>query len=191
MLWIGPVKQVDNASIIEILTRAYCEPHRCYHTLSHITYMFDVARKYGIPLDTVQIKAIWWHDAVYVPGSNMNEVDSVNLMLRYEEDTDITHHAANIILDTETRLPRSPESAIVLDLDMVIFADTEEAYQRYVRQIRSEYSVLSDREWKEGRLKFLHKLKEREVFHSAKFSNYNILAEHHIDWEIRELNNLL
>ena len=68
--------------LYEILFHAYTEPHRCYHNVQHIVECLDLYRQVKALLCQpawVEL-AIWFHDAVYDPQSNENEMRSALLM---------------------------------------------------------------------------------------------------------------
>jgi predicted metal-dependent HD superfamily phosphohydrolase len=181
----------EHVSEMEVLTTQYTEPHRRYHTLEHITYMFMKAREHKIQLTRAQTHAIWWHDAVYVPGSATNEEDSVHLAHDYHnhlQDPDWLN-ICMIIMDTKTHEPRSEESAIVCDLDMLILADVAVKYRRYAKQVRTEFSKYSDEEYRQGRIQFLGNMLLNPIFHSMFFKQYENEASENIKNEIWDLKS--
>ena len=179
----------EHVSQIECLTRQYTQSHRYYHTLEHITYMFEIARQYEIALSRAQIHAIWWHDAVYDPTSKTNEEDSWRMAQLYHnhlQDVDWLS-IVGMIMDTKTHSPRTEESKIVCDLDMFILADVDE-YDKYRRLVRQEYSMYSDEEYRQGRIRFLEGLLSKQIFHSDIFKTYHeSVAKVNIKDEIRDL----
>jgi predicted metal-dependent HD superfamily phosphohydrolase len=65
------------------LVQRYREPHRHYHTLTHIRHclrQFDQAVDLMDHPDAVEI-ALWFHDAVYEPGDPSNERRRAELFL--------------------------------------------------------------------------------------------------------------
>ena len=64
--------------IYEDLFRRYSEPHRRYHTPRHIDRcleQLDLARNLMDDPDAVEM-ALWFHDVIYDPGENDNELKS-------------------------------------------------------------------------------------------------------------------
>lgn len=175
---------------LDILTKCYTEPHRRYHTLEHIAHMFSTAREFGIVLTEAQKLAIWWHDAVYEPGSVLNENQSIALMMKTEKLTDdkLLLTAVDIIWDTKhEKPPKNEESAIVCDLDMYGFADVFDRTYRMQQQVYAEFSHIPRDEFRKGRLEFLNKLKDTPIFYSEVFKNYRGKAIHAIDKEIKDI----
>lgn len=171
--------------LLKLLTYQYTQKHRHYHTLEHIAHMFEIARKHDVELSETQCIAIWWHDAVYDPSSHTNEEDSIDMLgyaidiLKYDYN-----EIARIIFDTKTHQPRSEQSAIVCDLDMMILAASPEEYFEYTKKIRKEFSNYTNEQYLEGRLKFLKTLKDTKIFHSPVFEKYENIAQRNINNEI-------
>ena len=76
---------MDAAPVYNDLARHYSEPSRYYHGWTHLTHClreFDkAANRMEIP-DIVEL-AIWFHDAVYVPGAIDNEQLSADLFSQW------------------------------------------------------------------------------------------------------------
>ena len=68
--------------LYQILLDAYTEPHRHYHTVQHIVECLDLYHQVKKQLEqTLWVElAIWFHDVVYDPQSNENEMRSALLM---------------------------------------------------------------------------------------------------------------
>lgn len=177
---------------LNVLTKQYTEPHRHYHTLEHIAYMFNTAKEYGVELNEAQRLAIWWHDAVYELGSPINENDSVVLMKNtIDLSDDLLVRATDIIFDTQSHVPKTQESAIVCDLDMFVFADNFNVHHRYTQQIQREFKDIPRDEYRTGRIKFLQKLRDTPILYSNMFGKYRLHAVHAIDKEISDMTMLM
>lgn len=137
------------ATLLIELTRRYAEPHRHYHNLRHISDMLSK----GLSLSDEQVIAIWFHDAIYVPGSPTNEADSARLAIEQISgwDADRVHIVERIILDTRNHVPSTEESKRVIDLDLSILGESPERYQSYVESIRKEFGHVSEEDWIAGR----------------------------------------
>ena len=73
------------------LVQAYGEPHRHYHTLTHIVKMLNALREFGKDLqhhEEVEL-AIWFHDAVYDPQRTDNEEASNRLFQQFASDAQL------------------------------------------------------------------------------------------------------
>lgn len=176
--------------ILYTLSNFYTESHRHYHTLSHIAYMFDLARKKDLCLTIDQTMAVWFHDAIYNPLSADNEEMSVEL---YEECVRSPNKIVKqIILDTKKHIPTIPESKVVLDLDMAILGAPVDIYDDYYRSVRQEYSLVPDEIYNGKRIEFLkdciQKQQKGKLYHSSFFEKENRIAYYNMQREIDVLS---
>jgi predicted metal-dependent HD superfamily phosphohydrolase len=89
--------------MMNYLDSVYTEPHRYYHTITHIHHMLTTAHEHNIVLTESQWLAVLWHDSVYDVNSSTNEQDSVLLMKKMIPITfnyDVVDQASAMILDT-------------------------------------------------------------------------------------------
>lgn len=146
------------------LTRRYTEPHRHYHDLRHIADM--LSKGAALNLTEEQLMAIWFHDAVYEPGSKDNEEDSADLavqkLIAAGWPVGKAQVVAEIVRDTKGHVPSTEESKAVLDLDLSTLGGSWEDYQRNGRSIRAEFASVPDEEWNKGRADWLRGMLERE-----------------------------
>jgi predicted metal-dependent HD superfamily phosphohydrolase len=168
----------NHPEIGEDLLRRYAEPHRRYHTTEHLAQVLArVDELAGGSEDLYLVRlAAWFHDAVYaVPaGQVSNEEASARLAIRTLgrvglEQEDLTQ-VARLVRLTETHVPgtRDPEGELLCDADLAILAAEPAAYDRYVAQIREEYSPVPEEQFLAGRLRILTGLADRELFRTAK-----------------------
>ena len=71
----------DQERVYRLLSQAYCESHRAYHTLAHVAHAlkeFDSVRELAKDPDAVEL-ALWFHDVVYDIGARNNEEESARL----------------------------------------------------------------------------------------------------------------
>lgn len=76
---------------------------------------------------------------------------------------------------------------IFLDLDMSILATNRPDYELYCQNVRKEYSSYTDDQFRQGRLQFLTKIRDVDIFKSGVFTHLNKPARDNIDWEIQSL----
>jgi len=177
--------------LLEITAR-YTEPHRVYHTVEHPARMLQEAANRGIPLTDTQIWAIWGHDLVYEPGASDNERRSGELMVemldRAGHHPDKGRMVEQIILDTKDHVPHVHLSELVIDLDLLGFADLETSL-RNMRMVREEFTralKLTHEQWVTGRRDFLQGMLERDPFFvSAPFRNLSSAARDNIGYELQ------
>jgi predicted metal-dependent HD superfamily phosphohydrolase len=116
--------------------------------------------------------AVWFHDAVYVPGSADNEKASVGLLREQLDDVvapDVLDRAERLVLATaghtvEPSSPDWPDVGVLLDADLAVLAASPADYRRYTEDVREEYAFLSDDDWRRGRAGVLRQLTARPLF---------------------------
>ncbi|KAJ7589108.1 hypothetical protein C8J56DRAFT_937783 [Mycena floridula] len=165
-------------STASTLIDAYSEPHRHYHTLSHISYMLDGLDKK--PLDVISDKntvelAIWFHDCVYDPvkGAPWNERESGRqweefatqspCMEKYRESVSslIECTISHKLPDTFPETSNATDAAIFLDLDISILAASPNEYDSYSENIRKEYKHYPVEDYRAGRIKVMQSFLNR------------------------------
>jgi len=173
------------------LTKAYSEPHRAYHVLSHPVGMIELGNKiFEGKLTDEQILAIWYHDYVYVAGSKTNELESSGKFFEhYGHSTTIALDLVQrIILDTKEHIPTVHESRAVIDLDLIGLSDNPRNYRINAVNVRAEYSAFSDEEWKVGRIKFLKKMIGREqIYYTDLIKSFEPQARFNMEYELNLL----
>jgi len=159
-----------------LLTR-YAEPHRHYHTASHLARVLQVIDEFAEGQDLFLVRlAAWFHDAVYAipPGQIPNEETSARLAVRELsrvglEQEDLTQ-VARLVRLTATHTPgsRDPEGELLCDADLSILAAPPEEYAAYATAIREEYAAVPEEAFLGGRLEILSRLSEGEIFRTSK-----------------------
>lgn len=165
------------AARLEQILAFYDEPHRRYHNRVHLREMLDTSIAMDMALTPAQSLAVIFHDAIYVPGAarGVNEAMSAQLLRVYGSgvQTQTLELAYRIVIDTADHLPRSPESRLVLDLDLMRLSVSGDEFERYSRQVFDEQRPLimigdDARAWaffQRRRISFFERLLERpEIF---------------------------
>ena len=145
----------------------YAEPHRCYHTPTHIGHClaeFDLAVDAMDDADAVEM-ALWFHDAVHEPRASDNELRSAALFTAWatsparsgfnEKVTDL------ILMTVHCEQPRTTDQAFVVDIDLSSFALPWPAFQRDSVAVRNEFAHLSDGDFYLIHIGFLRSLLAR------------------------------
>ncbi|WP_105975203.1 HD domain-containing protein [Streptomyces geranii] len=155
-----PTPYADN-----LLTR-YQEPHRRYHTLTHLTAVLDhidVLEGHAADPDAVRLAA-WFHDAVYAPDRSENEERSARLAERALPEAGLsaadTAEVARLVRLTVTHDPAPDDrnGQVLCDADLAILAAPQETYAAYTAAVREEYSFIPPDAFREGRAAVLHQL---------------------------------
>lgn len=192
----------NNAFIVQQwqqLSKKYNEPTRAYHNLRHIAIMLQGAipfRSQIVDAATLNM-AIFYHDIVYDPLRNDNELQSAILVKKVL--TQLNYPLAKIeqcyqqILATkkhEFNIPSpSFDSQLLIDLDLVILGQPWQQYAIYTQQIRKEYSMYPLFLYKKGRKKAMTRFLNRDkIYHTPQFiKQYEQQARANIEREIEEL----
>lgn len=156
------------------LVRKYEEPHRAYHTLSHIAHCLalhdELAPRLADP--RASALAIWFHDAIYVPGSKENEQRSVTYLRRCARmmgiDPAIARVASEHVCATSSHsLTAHPDTAFVIDIDLSQLGFPPHRFQADERAIRMEYAAFPDAVFWPARRAVLEEFQRREPLYTT------------------------
>ena len=182
--------------ITETLFTKYSEKHRTYHNLSHINYLLEEVKNIQFEdFDSVFLAA-WFHDLVYEPKKNDNEIESARIAVKMLSGlnlpADKIAKSEKIILATQTHSAENldDDGKIFLDLDLSILGANPEIYQKYRRAIRQEYSHVSEDLYRQGRKRILKNFLKREVifFTENLRQRFEKQARFNLANEIKELS---
>lgn len=195
-LWNRLGAHGDGASIFRALEAAYAEPARAYHTAEHIRdclAQFDRTRHTARRPDEVEA-AIWFHDAVYLPGAPDNENRSARLSQAALADAgaplDVTHRIAALVLATQhLTVPEEPDAALLCDIDLSILGRTPGVFAQFERRIRQEYAWVPEAVYRGARAEILAGLlRRRSIFQTDFFRrSYEAPARANLTRILKEL----
>jgi predicted metal-dependent HD superfamily phosphohydrolase len=166
--------------VLDAVLVRYCEPHRRYHSLKHVVAVQrslhqimedDPEALTDDEASTVRLAA-WYHDAIYEPMSSTNEADSAELAGADLASLGVSHRHCDsvrrlIMVTAHSGSPTSAAEAILVDADLAILAGPTDAYDAYVANVRTEYSSVSDENWRTGRARVLTSLLgNSRIFHT-------------------------
>lgn len=187
----GPaVVSADGQSVLptpvaQELLRRWAEPHRHYHSITHLAAGLDALGLLGG--QRLELVAYWFHDAVHSNTTPADEMASAALVARLMTDhldADEIAEVQRLVMLTaghHTR-PDDPAGQRLCDADLSGLGADEETYRRNVAGIRAEMPHLSDAQWQAGRSQFLTRFLERDhFFATAAARNW---------WELRARENL-
>jgi predicted metal-dependent HD superfamily phosphohydrolase len=172
---VAPLGGGDGRVFFEGIVRSYSEPHRAYHTLGHLDYLFDRLDEHaGDAADKQRLAfAAWYHDVIYDPRAGDNEERSalraIDELTRLGGPTPLIERVALLIRVTaaHTKGGTDHDDNLFLDADFCILGAQPEAYRRYVAGVRHEYAHVDDAGWRAGRGAFLtNALKQTRIFHT-------------------------
>lgn len=153
-------------TLLQGLRARWSEPHRRYHDTTHLQAMLAGMRHVELSSPGMVELAVWYHDAVYVPGSSSNERDSADLLLAECAgvfDEEAIRGAAVLVLATGSHAvppglapSLAADCAAFLDLDLAVLGGSAIDYDRYARGVAEEYApAVSPEAWRSGRAGFL------------------------------------
>lgn len=163
------------------LVKRLDEPHRHYHTTSHLLEMFwaleDLEDARAItPRDACLARvASWFHDAVYDPAAAPGGNEEASADLAYQQlmalglrRQDVAT-VRDLILATEQHdLPIEALPAAFHDADLWILSSPADRYAEYVRQVRMEYAAVPEPAFIAGRAAILRPFLARESIYATR-----------------------
>ena len=183
---------------------SYSEPHRAYHTLEHLRYMFSLFDSCEFSPYNNEIElAIWFHDLVYDTGElySNNEENSVQSMIMlcdlYSDRSFNIAVACEFIRATKSHTIANPDSNIqeacilFLDIDLMILSDTNEITDKFDDQIRFEFKQYNDHDFAHGRIQALKHLQANTLYHSKFFSYYESFGKDNLAYLINKWEHKL
>lgn len=197
----------------------YAEPHRHYHTATHIMFVLrhlhEMARASTRNISPAVVAAALYHDAIYDPMVDTNEALSAVLAERDLAEIGwpaercesvaamIIATAGHLADPTEGRYPLDPsladhvdvgeatDTAMLLDADLAILGAEPTAYQAYVNGVRSEYAHVVDGQWRAGRALVLQRFlgRPRLFITDYMYANAEHRARANIEAELAALSH--
>jgi predicted metal-dependent HD superfamily phosphohydrolase len=165
------IQSLDCANVPEhvrdMLFSAYREPNRHYHNLAHIGFMLNICQRYASLHRTRDdfLLTIWFHDLVIDKGSDNEDLSAMQARLWVEEgEFCLLDNIVDAIRATKYHICGSKGqtfSDMICDLDLAILAARPARYDWYARMIRREYGYVPSQEYRDGRIEFLEKYRER------------------------------
>jgi predicted metal-dependent HD superfamily phosphohydrolase len=157
------------------LTSAYSESHRRYHTVAHIEKCLDELGSvwsYAVNLHEVRW-ALLFHDAIYDPHRNDNEVRSADWACRVMDELrrpeeEKARIRGMILATAHSAEPKTADEALLLDIDLSILGGDDAAFDDYDRGIRAEYAWVPEQDYRRERSKILKSFLDRHrIYHTA------------------------
>jgi predicted metal-dependent HD superfamily phosphohydrolase len=170
------------ATVLGRLRERYAEPHRHYHTWSHILACLDAKDQLTDAVVPEVDLALLFHDAVYDPraGSGENEERSAELLLeegrRAWLDDAMLRRAQALVRATAHGLAAAPadeeddavQACVVLDADLSILGADPATFDAYETAIRQEYAAVDDAAFAAGRAHVLRAFLARPLIYRTR-----------------------
>jgi predicted metal-dependent HD superfamily phosphohydrolase len=199
--WNTTLKRAEaqgaNESLIEEILEAYSSKGRYYHVRDHLQHMFQVYDRLFLEPTALIELTFWYHDFFYDPKERDNEAKSADLArTRIEQDlqlpSEIGAKARDLILFSQyTRPPITRDEMILQDIDLAIFGENTELFNRYESDIRLEYSFIPEPDYKKGRASVLRRFLRDPFYFTPEmcYSSYEDLAQRNLKRSIETLEH--
>jgi predicted metal-dependent HD superfamily phosphohydrolase len=145
----------------ESVVSRYRLPGRHYHGVRHVRWVVRHVTDLAPATDDLGavIAAAFFHDVIYDPTRNDNEMASAQLadraLTELSWESDRRRHVTELVLATIDHDVDSdgcsPDSQVLLAADLAVLAGEPAKYSDYVRGVRGEYFHVDDEAWRTGR----------------------------------------
>lgn len=171
-----PDSAFDSEFVCLDLLRRYNKPGRYYHDLNHLVHclnQFDLVSQTIPDADAVEM-ALWFHDAIYIPGSADNEKRSTELFLQKANNCcshQFKSKVKNLILVTSHKYqPNDDDECFIVDIDLSSFGLGWSDFLVDTGNLRREQFELPDPAYFESHTRFLNMLLARDrIFYTDFF----------------------
>jgi predicted metal-dependent HD superfamily phosphohydrolase len=169
---------------------------RYYHNLSHLENLVNQLSlvKQDITDWNTVLFSVFYHDIVYSATQKDNEEKSAQLAAARLKalavpPLQIEKCVAQILATKSHQLSDDPDTNLFTDADLSILGMEWPLYEAYYKQVRQEYSIYPNREYKPGRKKVLqHFLDMEKIFKTDQFfSKYEVSARENLARELMTL----
>ncbi|XP_033103578.1 uncharacterized protein LOC117106315 [Anneissia japonica] len=189
-----------------VLEANYSEERRHYHTLHHIRKMNEAVSSVASNLKRPDLVywSVFFHDIIYDPKSSKNEEESAKVFEEFAAEClpeaptcDITD-VSNWILMTRSHITHihltpnkfaNEDKYYFLDADMEVLGWANPEYDEYANQIRSEYTHVAEKTFRERRSKVLKSFLKLPNIYATKIfrDKYEAQARSNLQREIDRL----
>lgn len=166
-------------SAFEALMGRHREPHRRYHTATHVVWVCrhvdDLVGAHPVPDVEVLLAAALFHDAVYDPtaAAPSNEVHSAALAAHVLGEVGwAAGRVGELVRLVELTAGHEPDhgdvaGAVLVDADLAVLGGDAASYAAYVTGVRAEYSHVDDAAWRDGRAAVLRHFLDRPAIYAT------------------------
>ncbi len=171
----------------------YNEEARYYHTGTHIKALLDLISYYFHELynPPALYLAAWFHDVIYDTRAKDNEEKSAEYAEKVLSEVgvpgEVIERVKELVLATKSHQapPDDLDCQIFLDCDLAILGNPKDIYDEYAKNIRKEYSWVSDEDYRNGRKQVLESFLQRDrIFYVY---NYEGQARKNLERELASL----
>ncbi len=165
----------DGDSVFDELNQLYNQPHRRYHSPSHIEHClqnFDISSFLMIDPASVEM-ALWFHDAIYnIPPTN-NEQQSADFFLTKAKDRGSAEHRSKVYrlinITTHQQEPSNSDEELMMDIDLSSLGSSWDEFIHNSHNIRIEHADVPDSEFYRQQKVLLDRLLARTQLYYTDF----------------------
>lgn len=167
-LWKRIEAKTDGVALFDKLAELYRS--RAYHNLRHIEHSLNMLT--GLKglckqPDAVEV-ALWFHDAIYIPGHTENEQESAQFAVDELKAAGLSDEFAirvkSLILATDFNMVyKTGDELIISDIDLSVLAASAAVFEAYDAGIRQEYAAVPEERYRCGRKKVLQFFLEKKT----------------------------
>lgn len=171
----------------------YSEKGRYYHTLSHLESMICELNRCETAVENrdLLLFAIYYHDAVYDTAASDSEIRSGALFAERVGETSFESiDLCRKIIESSAGHGEfiSRDNALFLDIDLAVLGSSPQEYHRYTENIRREYALYSDDQYRNGRTALLERFLKSRIYKTEEFTTRcEVPARENILREIEQL----
>lgn len=189
----------DLETTLQALINCYSGDQRAYHVFGHIEHCLDEFEpaRYLAKDETAVEEAIWHHDIVYDTHGSRNEERSAELFRsahgRFLPAQFVEKVEEMILATKHSSIPADSDTRLLLDVDLSILGQSPVVFDEYEKQIRAEYSWVSDKRFAAGRSDILKTFLERPAIYLTDFfrNKYESQAEANLKRSLEQLSKSL
>lgn len=172
----------------------YQEPHRAYHVVAHVEAVLEhLDGLVGGVIPSHLLSAAFFHDAIYDPLSDQNE--HLSALLARDRlgalgvDAVIIADTVIVIEATAGHAVGNETTSLFLDADLAVLGADAVTYDGYARNIRFEYSHMTDDAYRSGRAALLSGfLRRPHIYATAQGrQRFEERARHNLEREVAGL----
>lgn len=174
--------------VFEALSERYCEPHRAFHTLQHVSECLGHLKAVRNAPPATAL-AIWFQDAIFDPQRDDNEERSAAWARTVLGQGALADQVEKMILATKPgALIIDVYERLVADIDLAVLAAPEPRYSEHEAQMRREAFWLDDAAYKAVRFKQLRSYFDKVyIYGSPEFRSLETRARKNLERSINAL----
>lgn len=189
-------------SLGQDLLERWSEPHRSYHTVTHledVLLSLNMLSTRGETIAPVTLLAAWFHDAIYAGTAGSDESASAELAVSSLTAVGVSPtwalQVGEFIVATTPSISNADcplPLAHLLDCDLAIFGASAKRYGNYAAAVRAEYVHVPDTDFRSRRAKILRSYLDHSTIYQTSCAQdlWEQRARQNLTAEIHELENI-